>query len=366
MSGKEKIYFLLGCIEDVRAITPSGKPLKLHPMDDLYGNYRETDLVQIFTKLEKDEQVLKVLKVPSRIKTIDIVEDLDPYDQPYEHDDGCWHIELLPAFDGYFLKIQQEPEYQEFTGKKPKGKTESNNKPSNKPTKYNRKALEKIWNLLQEIEEKRQLVSDDSPIRLPCYLNHSGTEADEQYEARKNILEKLSSLRAINNLHKGKVHHKKVAYLFWSFSIGDKYFDVFSEHEGEYKKVAQDYQQDREEEKIDAKDIAYEVKYSEKSREILTNNFLLAKPDFNSENEVVFSYLYQNANRTVKTAELEKQVGDKLKKPIHNILRDLGFTGKLAKAFFSASKNGVMFRNPITYQDLKDLGIERIKIQEKK
>jgi hypothetical protein len=118
--------------------------------------------------------------------------------------------------------------------------------------------------------------------------------------------------------------------------------------------------------KVETQDIMYEVKYSENNREITINNFLIAKPDFNSENEVVFSYLYRNANKIVKTEELEKQVGGKLKKPIHNILRDLGFTGKFAQVFFSASKSGVKFRNPITHQDLKDLGIERLKIQEKK
>ena len=62
---------------------------------------------------------LKILKIPSRTKEIDVVEDLDPYDHA---DDGCWHIKLLPAFDGYYLKIQHQPEYQEFTGKNAKGK----------------------------------------------------------------------------------------------------------------------------------------------------------------------------------------------------------------------------------------------------
>ncbi len=36
-----------------------------------------------------------------------------------EPDDGCYHIELLPAFDDYFSRIQSEPEYQEYSGKHP-------------------------------------------------------------------------------------------------------------------------------------------------------------------------------------------------------------------------------------------------------
>lgn len=119
MDGKEKLYFLLNGIDDVRAIAPTGQPLIIDPMNDLYGNYRGIELSQLFTKLEKDEQVLKVLKAPSRIKTIDFVEGIIPDEPIPENDDGRWHIELLPAFDNYFLKIQQETEYQEFSGKKP-------------------------------------------------------------------------------------------------------------------------------------------------------------------------------------------------------------------------------------------------------
>ncbi len=119
MSGKEKLYFLLNRVNDVRVISPSSQPLKIHPMDDLKGGYREVELTQLFTKLEKDELVLKVLKAPGRIKTIDFIEGIIPDEPVPENDDGCWHIELLSAFDSYFLKIQQEPEYQEFMGKKP-------------------------------------------------------------------------------------------------------------------------------------------------------------------------------------------------------------------------------------------------------
>ena len=122
MSGKEKLYFLLNRIDDVRTIAPSGQPLIIDPTNDLNRNYRDIELAQLFTKLEKDERVLKILQVPSRTKEIDIIENLDPYDHT---DDGCWHIELLPAFDNYFLKIQQETEYQEFTGRKSTPETET-------------------------------------------------------------------------------------------------------------------------------------------------------------------------------------------------------------------------------------------------
>jgi uncharacterized protein (TIGR02391 family) len=119
MNGKEKLYFLLGRIDDARAIAPSGQPLIIDPTNDLNNNYRDIELTQLFTKLENDEKVLKVLQIPSRLQMIEIVDDPWVVQPTPEHNDGNYHIELLPAFDDYFLKIQEEQGYQEFTGKTP-------------------------------------------------------------------------------------------------------------------------------------------------------------------------------------------------------------------------------------------------------
>lgn len=126
MTGKEKLYFLLEIIEDVRVIAPSGEPLKLHPMNDLNSKYSQHEQEQLFTKLEKDENILKILKIPGVAQSI-----IDMYDPNYQVDDGCWHIQLLPAFDKYYLKIQKDPEYQKFTGKKQ----------AQKSTKFSKKSL---------------------------------------------------------------------------------------------------------------------------------------------------------------------------------------------------------------------------------
>lgn len=179
MNGKEKLYFLLDAIDDVRTIAPSGQPLMVDPMNDLNDKIRDVELTQLFTKLEKDEQVLKVLKVPSRIKTIDIVEDLDPYDHA---DDGYWHIELLPAFDNYFLKIQQEPEYQEFTGKKPAGS----------PTKPNSNALmtyeQKLDLIVKAIVEAKKATRKGQSTIL--YLNATnGLDGLDREEIRNILLQ---------------------------------------------------------------------------------------------------------------------------------------------------------------------------------
>lgn len=113
MNGKQKLYFLLNRIDDAHVITPSGQPLKIHATHDLNNNYRGMELNQLFTKLEKDEKVISIIKAGNRIKEVGYRYGLNG------PDDGCWHIKLLPAFESYFIKIQDEPEYQDFTGKVP-------------------------------------------------------------------------------------------------------------------------------------------------------------------------------------------------------------------------------------------------------
>lgn len=245
MTGKQKLYFLLDRIDDVRAITPSGQTVIIDPTNNLNRRYTDTELQQLFTKLEKDEQVLKVLQTPSRIKTIDIVSDIDAFGTIYDHNDGYWHIELLPTFDSYFQKIQCEPDYQDFTGKKPPEKVE-------RDTGINQRS--------------------DEP------------------------------------------------------------------------------------------EIIYEITYAP-SREILLNQtFQLAKPDFDSENDLVFSFLYKHPNKKHTLKEIEVGIGSELGKTLHKIVENLGFKGDLRKIFFDVSGTSICFKNPVTKADLEKMGINRIKL----
>ena len=111
MNGKQKLYFLLDAIEDARIIAPSRQPLKIHATYDLNNRYTGIELDQLFAKLVKDEKIIKLIKVGNRVKEIGSRYGLN------EPDDGYWYIKLLPKFVSYFIKIQEEPEYQEFTGK---------------------------------------------------------------------------------------------------------------------------------------------------------------------------------------------------------------------------------------------------------
>ena len=76
MTGKKKVYFLLNRIEDKIVLTPKGQPILIHPANDLNNNYSIVELSQLFAKLEKDEQILKVLKESAR----GLSASLDPYE----------------------------------------------------------------------------------------------------------------------------------------------------------------------------------------------------------------------------------------------------------------------------------------------
>lgn len=356
MSGKEKIYFLLGCIQDLRVTSPSGQTLKIDRMNDLYGNYEKEELSRLFTKLEQDEHILKILKIPSGTKTIDFVEGLDPYEQIPEQDDGLWHIELIqPVFDEYLLKTQEEPEYKEFSSKKLLP-TQTQAKNELKPDK---KAIEKIWNVLQEIEEKRQLGNNES-IRISCLRNDS---TGEHFEERKTIVGKLSSLQAIKELHKVRVSRNEGKHYFWSFLLDKNYQKVFEDYEKLYKEIASKYEQTKKMQEVILKNPVYEVKYSEQTREILINGFLLKKLRSFSDNDATFAYLYKNPNKDKSSEDIKNATKMESVKDLNKFLDDIGFTGELRRVFFKVSKSRIQFNNPITKEYLEEIGIERLKLE---
>jgi len=108
--------------------------------------------------------------------------------------------------------------------------------------------------------------------------------------------------------------------------------------------------------------ILYRVSYSDKSREIFVNDFLLAKPDFGLENEMVFGYIFQHPNERLSKTQIEQDLNISVSKSFHKIVENLGFKGDLRKAFFDISKTYIRFKNPLTKKDLDLLHIETLNL----
>lgn len=138
----------------------------------------------------------------------------------------------------------------------------------------------------------------------------------------------------------------------------DKFYEMLQAAKKLYKQ-----KHDKETENLikNADEIAYKITFTSKREIVLNDNFLLSKLDFDSENEVVFGVLYANPNKKHTVEQLEKATGRKLTKTLHKIVENLGFTGDLKTLFIDTSKNSIRFRNPITTNELNELGITHIK-----
>ncbi len=99
------------------------------------------------------------------------------------------------------------------------------------------------------------------------------------------------------------------------------------------------------------------------TREIILNDkYRLSKPDFTSENDRVFEYLYERANKPVSIRELRDKAGG-IKKPVHQIVRDLKFKNGLQLVFFpNMSREAVLFRKSLLKKDSDRLGLDRKKL----
>lgn len=342
MNGKQKLYFLLEAINNARIITAKDRPIYIHPTNDLNNRLTQVELIQLFYKLSIEEKICIVIQKPydNKRKLVGL--------------EGYYVLGIFPAFDKYYLQIQQEPEYQEFTGKR-----YSTSKHQNKiQFKLNRKALEKIWNLLQEIEDKRGITTKNNPVRITSYAPNDKTN-ENLYEERKTILENLQSQDAITELHRVEAG----GILYWAFKPSNNYYKIFKDYQNQYKEASKDHNHSKQLEEIKIEDPVYKVKYSEQTRKILINHFLLKKLRSFSDNDAIFAYLYKNPNQDKSDDDIKNGTGLKTIKDLNKFLDNIGFKGELRQVFFKVAKNKIRFNNPITRKYLKEVDIEYLELK---
>jgi len=101
----------------------------------------------------------------------------------------------------------------------------------------------------------------------------------------------------------------------------------------------------------------YEVTF--RNRKVRINGLVLSEPRYDSENEIVFNYIFSNPNRKISLNEIESKTGISIAKRIGVIVRDLGFKKDLKKMFFpDVSKTALRFVNPVTSLELRSRGIQ--------
>lgn len=116
----------------------------------------------------------------------------------------------------------------------------------------------------------------------------------------------------------------------------------------------------------DSMQMAKEYRITLVNRNIILNDlFFISRPDSFGENEVIFEFLYNNPNKPFSKTEIEKELNQKITKTFSKILENLNFKKDLLKIFFKVSKDKIMFRNPVSVDEAKALGIDFAKISPK-
>ncbi len=167
LHGKEKIYFFINRLIDEREVTEDGKPIGLHPANDLNNHYAPMDFVQMVEKIEKEHNAARLIAMPT--------------DQTYNK----YLVELLPDFDNYVAELRKDPKYLDWIGEKPE-----NTSPKSEPLSVNhaRKngvmtGKEKMQAVIEEINNKYQgLVTGNTVLLHSGNLEERGLQMHEQQQ----------------------------------------------------------------------------------------------------------------------------------------------------------------------------------------
>jgi len=96
---------------------------------------------------------------------------------------------------------------------------------------------------------------------------------------------------------------------------------------------------------------------------VLNDVFSLHKNNPDSENGLVFQYLFNHPNKSVEIKTIETEIRFGLTKRLANTINDWGFKGALAKLFFEHSKSKIIFFNPISETRYTVFGQPKIEIE---
>jgi len=82
------------------------------------------------------------------------------------------------------------------------------------------------------------------------------------------------------------------------------------------------------------------------------------RPNFYTQTDLMYSYIFRNPNRVITLDEVRKNIDRRyLSLNFTQLIGGLKFTGKLRRLFFRASQSHLIFYNPITIARMQMLGI---------
>lgn len=101
-----------------------------------------------------------------------------------------------------------------------------------------------------------------------------------------------------------------------------------------------------------------------KNRKLILNDiFVLANPDFSSENDIVCEELFKNVGKVLTRKDLEEVLKQPLKKDLNKIAEQLGFKKDIRKVFLSVSKTSICLKKTsLSKEDLDNLNIKYLRL----
>jgi flagellar hook-associated protein FlgK len=340
LHGKEKIYFLVNRLIDERDITPSGQLIGLHPTNDLNNLYLPQDFINLLDKLEKEENAAKFISLPT--------------DQTYLK----YQVKLLPGFDKYVAKLEEDPGYLDWSGKKPKPKNYFSKERRIDFSKSKEENKDKYISVGQ-IEELMKMPKDE---RAKIEKNNlTQKHLDDIDSFQKNLKDTAKAMKPRLEAMFANIKLPDLSHITQSHMV-EAYAPPPNYQAQSVNLLRQLVEKQKAEDAKSEDKVVLTITYSSSRQLVMNGVFQLSRPTLNGVNDLVFNHLYQNPGKTFGKQELEAAIGQNISKTLHKIVENLGFKGDLAKAFFSVSKNDISFRNQITRDELNDMGLGNIKL----
>ena len=321
-------------VEDIletRKQSASNSPIKISANDGSRLVHADSGLLdQIVQKMDFEDGVIKILKAPNgRV------------------DEPAYVIELQPPFESWVREY--------ILGQK------------SRPEALNYDHFYALYDLVLDINSQLQIQQSETVnifyseiSRFPdFYLGHDRESSIywEKYRTyRNNSFEYLKrnncilDLIPVNDDGADNIYEYRITVDIVKFE--EFHLRMAREHNRRNPQQAPETITDTKEHHAPAIETSHKVTYSKDRQVLLDGLFLLAKPDFDSENDRVMCYLATNPNRNISIDELQQETG-KLQKSLHKIVENLGFQNDLRKLFFDVSKSAILFRPEITTEEIK-------------
>lgn len=349
MTYEEKFEIVVSAIKEASRMTPSGYNTKLKITNE--NKLQDLDLDDISSILYQLQNDQKVIKMISTANT-NFITGLDPWSDEQDY----FALDVLDTFGDWYashtLKHKSSLENLTFIN------------------------FLKIYDTLLAIEEEYEITRNVKVVipLLPSVMRFSALFPGDTIGTRNKYMDdrlkscdylkaegvlKEAGLVAPHQSYDSEVGITINSVNFYPFVKRAKAFYIA--HSQTDKESAKENKPITEPKPVKGTDVVYEITFSQKTG-ILFNGIQIAKPDWESENEIVFNFLYNHPNKKHTQVEIEAAIKRKVSKSLHKIVENLGFVGDLKKVFIDANKDSICFKNPITQEDLEKLGIVRIKL----